>query len=328
MARMYLNRAIAKAVRLEMEKDNSIFICGEDIINKGGGLSIYMGIPEAYPDRCFDMPICESGFTHFANGTSLAGLRPVVDLMMSDFAAIAADAIINNGAKFRYCSLGVLKAPVTYVMANGGRGTYGGYGSGCNHSQSSESWFANVPGLKIVMPYYAEDAFGLMRSSIRDDDPVIFMYHEGSIGVASEVTDDNDFVIPLNKAAKIRRAGTDVTVIAIQGMVPVAEKAADQLAQEGISVELIDPRVIIPFDEEAMLKSISKTGRLVIVQEAPVRGGYGGEIAAIAAEKGFESLKAPIKRLGSLNCPMPAGYGEYYMMPHPEDVTAAVKSLM
>lgn len=327
MAKMFLNRAIAKAVKMEMEKDGSIFVCGEDIVNTGGGLSIFMGISEQFPDRCLDTPICESGFTHFANGAALAGMRPIVDIMMSDFATIAADAIINNGAKFRYCSLGVLQAPITYITANGGRGTYNGYGSGCNHSQCIESWFANVPGLKIVAPYYASDVFGLLRSSIRDNDPVLFLYHEGSLGRMSEVPDE-DYVIPLNNAAKIMHEGKDVTIVAIQGMVPVAEEAREELEKEGISVELIDPRVLIPFDETALLNSIKKTGRLVIVHEAHVRGGYGAEIAAIASEKGFASLKAPIKRLGALNCPIPAGYGEYYMMPHADDIINAVKSII
>lgn len=327
MAKMFLNKAIAKAVKMEMEKDESIFVCGEDIIATGGGLSILMGLSKQFPDRCLDMPVCESGFTHFANGAALAGMRPIVDIMMSDFAAIAADPIINNAPKFRYCSLGELQTPVTYITANGGRGCYGGYGSGCNHSQCIESWFANVPGLKIVAPYYADDVFGLLRSSIRDNDPVLFLYHEGSLGVMSEVPDE-DYVIPLNHAGKVMHEGKDVTIVAIQAMVPVAEEARIELEKEGISVELIDPRVLIPFDEATLLKSIKKTGRLVIVQEAHVRGGYGGEIAAIASEKGFDSLKAPIKRLGAVNCPIPAGYGEYYMMPHVEDIVNAIKSII
>ena len=327
MAKMYLNRAIAKAVKLEMERDESVFVCGEDIFNNGGGLSVFMGLSGEFPDRCVDMPVCEAGFSHFANGAALAGMRPIVDIMMSDFFAIAADPIINNAPKFRYCSLGKLKAPVTYVTANGGRGTYGGYGSGCNHSQCIESWFANVPGLKIAAPYYAGDVFGLLRSSIRDDDPVLFLYHEGSLGRMADVPGD-DHIIPLNNAAKVLREGTDATIVAIQAMVPVAEEAASLLQQEGISVEVIDPRVLIPFDEEAMLKSIAKTGRLVILQEGHVRGGFGGEIAAIAAQKGFDSLKAPIQRLGAMNSPIPAGYGEYHMLPHVEDVVDAVKKML
>ncbi|SBW04311.1 Transketolase central region [uncultured delta proteobacterium] len=324
---LFLNRAIAEAVRLEMERDDTIILLGEDIINKGGGLSIFLGVPEAFPGRCLDMPICESGFSHFANGAALAGLRPIVDLMFSDFGFVAGDAIVSNAAKFRFNSLGRLSVPVTFVMANGGRGTYGSVGSGSTHSQCSESWFSNVPGLKIVAPYYADDALGLMRSAIRDNDAVLFLYHEGSLGVKCPVPDVQE-PIPLARAARVRREGKDITVVAIQSMVPIVEKAAETLAAEGISVEIIDPRVLIPFDEEALLRSIAKTGRLLIVHEAPVRGGCGGEIAAIAAEKGFDSLKKPIRRIGSLNSPIPSGVAEHLMVPKMEDVINGVKSLL
>lgn len=326
MATMFLNRAIAAAVKKEMEADENIILLGEDIINKGGGLSIYLGIPEAFPDRCFDMPICESGFTHFANGAAVFGLRPVVDLMFSDFGYIAGDAIVSNAAKFRFNSMGNINVPTTYVFGNGGRGTYGSAGSGSTHSQCSENWFTNVPGLKIAVPYYADDAYGLMRSCIRDNDPTLFFYHEGSLGVKAEIADP-EALIPLNGAARIRREGTDVTILAIQSMVPVAEKAAAALEEEGISAEVIDPRVLVPFDADALIASVHKTGRLVIVHEAPVRGGFGGEVAAIAAEKCFGSLKAPIMRIGSLNSPIPSNMGEYLMMPKVEDIISTVKSI-
>lgn len=324
--KMYLNHAMAKATMAEMARDDKVILLGEDVINRGGGLSNFIGVPKEYPDQCFDMPISEMGYAHFAIGAAMAGHRPIVDLMFSDFAAVCADPIINSAPKHRFNSLGKLSVPVVFCAGNGGRATFGGVGSGCNHSQCVESWFANVPGLKIVAPYYAGDAYGLMRAAIRDNDPVLFLYHEGSLGKKAEV--DEDSFIPLNNAGKIVKEGTDVTIVAIQSMVPVAEKAAAKLEEEGVSAEIIDPRVLIPFDEETLCKSVEKTGRLVIIHEAPTRGGFGGEIAAIAAQKCFGALKAPIQRVGALNSPIASGFLETYMMPNEEKLIAAVKETL
>jgi len=326
MRQIYLNKAIAEAVMIEMKRDEKVVLMGEDIVNRGGGMSTFLGVPQAFPDRSMDMPLAESGFTHFANGAALAGYRPVVDLMFSDFSAITMDAIVNGAAKFRFNSLGKISMPITYVMANGGRGVYDGVGSGCNHSQCVESWYSNVPGLKIVAPYYPVDILGLLRASIQDNDPVIFLYPEASIGLRGEIPDE-DYVIPLNGAAKIMNEGSDVTLVAIQSMLPLAVKAVEELKKEGISVELIDPRVLIPFDEEKVINSVKKTGKLVIVHEGHKRAGYGSEIAAIMAEKCFESLKAPVKRVGALNAPIGSGYTEAYIMPHVEDIVKAVKEI-
>lgn len=326
MAKMFLNRAIAEAVRLEMERDEKVFLIGEDIINRGGGLSTFLGIPELYPDRCFDTPIAELGYSHFAIGAALAGYRPIVDLMFSDFTGVAADAIINNAPKWHFNSLGKLSVPVVFFAGNGGRGTYGSVGSGANHSQCVEAWFSNVPGLKIVAPYYSADALGLLRASIRDDDPVLYLYHEGSLGKKFEVPDD--CYIPLNNAANVLKEGSDITILAIQSMVPLAVEAAETLAQEGISAEIIDPRVLIPFDMDKLKKSLKKTGRLLIVHEAPTRGGVGGEIAARAAEECFEDLKGPVVRLGALNSPIASGFAETFMVPHAEDIVAKAKAML
>lgn len=327
MARMFLNRAIAEAVRLEMERDEKVILLGEDIINRGGGMSTFLGIPEAYPDRCYDMPICENGYAHFAVGTCLAGYRPIVDLMFSDFMGVAYDAIVNDAAKWRFNSQGKVQIPVVFFAGNGGRGTYGSVGSGVNHSQCVEAWFMNVPGLKIVAPYYAEDALGLLRASIRDNDPVLFLYHEGSLGKKSEVA-DGDVYIPLSNAAKVRKEGTDLTVVAIQSMVPIVEKAAKKLEAEGISIEIVDPRVLMPLDMDTINKSIAKTGKLLIVSEAHSRGSFASEIAARAADEAFEYLKAPVKKVGALNSPIGSGFTEYMMVPHEEDVIDAVKSML
>ena len=183
MKKIFLNRAIAAAVSEEMQRDDSVVLIGEDIINQGGGLSIYLGIADKFPGRAIDMPIAEGGYSYFGLGATLAGDRPIIDLMFSDFGTFCADAIINGAAKMAFCSQGRIKCPVVFMMANGGRGTYGNIGTGCHHSQCVESWFQIVPGLKIVAPYYAADVKGLLKASIRDDDPVLFMFHEGSVGV-------------------------------------------------------------------------------------------------------------------------------------------------
>lgn len=326
MRNLYLNRAIAEAVSKEMERDENIVLLGEDILNRGGGMSTFMGVPEAFPNRCFDMPIAESGYTHFANGAALAGLRPIVDLMFSDFAALTFDAIVNGAAKFRFNSLGEAAVPAVYIAGNGGRGTYDGVGAGCNHSQCIESWYMNVPGLKIVAPYYPSDALGLLRSCIRDNDPVLFLYHEGSLGVRESV-EDNVEPIALNNAGKIMREGTDVTIVAIQSMVPLAAKAAEELAEKGISAEVIDPRVLIPFDYDKVIASLKKTGKLIIVQEAPTRGSFAGEILRVIAETDPAMLQKPAKVLGALNSPIASGFAEAYIMPHKEDIVQAAMEL-
>ena len=327
MRDLYLNRAIAEATHKEMELDPRVILLGEDIINRGGGMSTFLGVPQDFPDRCFDMPICEAGYTHFANGAALAGLRPIVDLMFSDFASITFDAIVNGAAKFRFNSLGEVSVPAVYIAGNGGRGTYDGVGSGCNHSQCIEAWYMNVPGLKIVAPYYPSDALGLMRSSIRDNDPVLFLYHEGSLGVREKV-EDEVVPIPLNNAAKIMREGSDITIVAIQSMVPLAVKAVEELAAKGISAELIDPRVLVPFDHEKVLASVRKTGRLLIVQEAHTRGGFGSEILRLVAESCPQALKCPAKVLGALNAPIASGFAEAYIMPHNEDIVSAAEAML
>lgn len=326
MRNLYLNRAIAEGVMKEMALDEDVILVGEDLLNKGGGLSCFLGVPEKFRDRCVEMPIAEAGFAHFANGAALAGKRPVVDLMFSDFAALVFDPIANGATKHRYSSQGRVSVPTVYVAGNGGRGTYDGVGSGCNHSQCIEAWFMNIPGLKIVAPYYPSDAEGLMRSCIRDNDPVLFLYHLGSLGARERVEDEIE-PIPLNNAAKVMREGTDVTIVAIQSMVPVAVNAVDELNAQGISAELIDPRVLIPFDKEKILQSVRKTGKLVIVQEAPTRGSFAGEIVRELVQEDPSMLKKPVKVLGALNSPIPCGFAEALMMPHKEDIVAAVQAL-
>ena len=326
MPRMYLNRAIAAAVSEEMARDEKVILLGEDIINGGGGLGIYLGVPQKFPERCLDMPISEAGFSYFGVGAAVAGYRPIVDMMFSDFASICADAVSNGSAKVSFMTQGVQNCPIVFLMANGGRGTYGSFGSGCHHSQCTESWFQNVPGLKIVAPYYPADVKGLLKASIRDNDPVVFMFHEGSTGRAAEVPADDDYIIPLTNAANVIREGKDVTIVAIQSMVPVAEKAAEALAEQGIDAEVIDPRVLIPLDIDKICNSVAKTGKLIVVQEAPRRGAYGGEIVAEVCEK-MGDKHINVRRLGSVNAPIGNGCVEYFLVPKQEDIVNAAKEL-
>lgn len=325
MGRMYLNRSIAAAVAEEMERDETVILLGEDIINCGGGLGIYLGVPQKFPDRCLDMPISEAGFSYFGVGAAVGGMRPVVDMMFSDFASICADAVSNGAAKVAFMTNGQCSCPITFIMANGGRGTYGSFGSGCHHSQCTESWFQNVPGLKIVAPYYPADVKGLLKASIRDNDPVVFLFHEGSTGVSGMVP-DGEYVIPLRGAANILREGGDLTIVAIQAMVPIAIKAAEALEARGIHAEVIDPRVLIPLDIDRITASVEKTGRLLVVQEAPRRGAFGGEIVSEVAER-LNGRPIQVRRLGSKNAPIGNGCAEYFLVPKLEDVVGAAAEM-
>jgi pyruvate/2-oxoglutarate/acetoin dehydrogenase E1 component len=326
MKQMYLNRTIAEAVKEEMQRDEDVILIGEDIINRGGGMSIFMGISKEFPERCLDMPIAELGYSSFGVGASMGGLRPVVDLMFSDFATLASAAIIGGAAKYRFYSQGEVSCPVVFTMANGGKATFGGVGSGANHSQCTEAMFMNFPGLKILAPYYPEDVKGLLKAAIRDNDPVLFFYHEGSLGKRGQVPEE-EYVISINDAAKIRKEGSDVTIIAVQSMVPLADKAAEELKALGISAEVIDPRVLVPLDKKKIIASVKKTGRAIIVHEAHERGGIGAEISAVIAESCVPALKAPIIRLGAKNIPISSGYIEELILPHAEDIVKAAQKI-
>ena len=324
--KMFLNRAIAAAVSEEMARDENVVLLGEDIVNQGGGLSIYLGVHDKFPDRAIDMPIAEAGYAYFGIGAAVAGDRPIIDLMFSDFSTFCADAIINGAAKIAFCTQGRVKCPAVFMLANGGRGTYGNISSGCHHSQCVESWFQNVPGLKLVAPYYPADVKGLLKASIRDDDPVLFMFHEGSVGITGEIP-DGDYVIPLTNAAKVMTQGDDITIVAIQSMLPVALEAVKELEQDGIQAELIDPRVLIPLDKEKIVTSVRKTGRLLVVQEAPKRGSFSGEIITSVLEE-LKDTSVTVDRVCSLNCPLGNGVAEYFVVPKKDDIIRAAKRLV
>ena len=310
-----LNEALAECLR----KDPDVFVFGEDLIHAMFGVTRGL-VDEFGPERVFNTPLSESALMGAAVGASIQGMRPILEIQFADILSISFDHIVNSAAKMYYLSDGLVKCPLT-VRAPMGYGI----SLGMHHSQCVESWFANVPGLMIVAPSTPADAKGLLVSAVENDNPVIFLEHKKLYFTKGEVP-EGYYQIPLGKG-EIKREGKDVTIISYSFAMHTALQAAEALAQEGIEAEVLDPRTIRPLDVELILESVRKTGRLVIVHEAPTFGGFGGEIAALVAEKAFSSLKGPIVRVGGKESPVPFGM-ETSVVPKAEDVVAAVKQIM
>jgi acetoin:2,6-dichlorophenolindophenol oxidoreductase subunit beta len=320
MREITMAQAVIEAQTEEMEKDNNVFLIGLDVGKMGGVLGEDQGLFEKFgSNRVIDAPIGESGYAGFGLGAAMAGKRPIVEMQFADFAVLAVDPI-GNGAKQRYCSGGQFNTAMVVRAPQGA-----GLGAAATHSQCIEGWFMNFPGLKIVIPSNPYDTKGLLKTAIRDNDMVLFIEHKGMYGIKGEVPEE-EYTIPFGQA-KVVREGKDVTIIAIQAMVYQAIEAANVLKKDGIDVEIIDPRTLIPLDEEIIGKSIAKTGKVIIVHEAPKRGGVGAEISAVISEKFFESLKKPIVRIGAANCPLPFGQPEQYCLPNKTHIIKAVKEL-
>ena len=315
--------AINEALLEEMARDESVFIFGEDIaIGYGGGgmFGATRGLVEKFgPDRVIDTPLSEVAIAGAALGAAMVGLRPIAEIMFGDFLAIIMDQLVNNMAKMRWSLDGKFDVPIVI------RTSYGaGIGAGFHHSQSFESWLANVPGLKVVMPSDPADAKGLLKTAIRDNDPVVFMEHKYLYKRLKGPVPDGEYLIPLGKG-EIKRPGEDVTIIATGNMVRLALEAALALQAKGVSAEVLDPRTILPLDEELIIQSVKKTGRAVIVHEAPTFGGFGGEIAGILADKAIDYLDGPVKRVGALFTPIPNWIKmEEYYLPSVEKIVNAV----
>ena len=322
MKEMTLAEALRSALTEEMERDEKVFILGEEIGSYGGCFTVTRGMLEKFGEkRIIDSPLSESAIVGACVGAALMGMRPVGEIMFSDEITIAMDQIVNAAAKARYLHGGGASAPLVIRTAHGATGR----GVGAHHSQSLESWFAHVPGLIVVMPSTPADAKGLMKSSIRCDDPVIFFEPKMLYFVKGAVP-DGEYLVPLGKA-DIKREGTDVTVVATGAMVPRVLKAASALEQEGVSVEVVDPRTLYPLDKETILRSVEKTGRLVIVEESCKTGNFGGEVAAIVAEEAFDSLKGPIRRVAAPDTPIPANsFLETLFVPDEKRIKEAVRS--
>lgn len=320
MRQISYRSAIREALWDEMNRDPNVILLGEDI-GPGGVYGVTEGLQEKFgEERVIDMPIAETVIVGGAIGAALNGLRPVAEIMHSDFILVAMDGICNVAAKLRFASGGKASAPITI------RAPSGASGAGLHHGQSLEACFLNVPGLKLVMPSTPYDAKGLLKASIRDNDPVIFFEHKYSYEMQGEVPEE-EYTIPLGRA-DVKRLGKDVTLIALGGMVRQALEAADDLAMEGIDCEVVDPRTILPLDQKTILDSVAKTRRVVIVHEAPKTGGVGGEIAAVIAEEAFGDLKAPVMRVGAPFTPVPRRPYEEIYLPNKTKITHAVKRIM
>ena len=318
---MALREAVNLAMSEEMRKDENIFLMGEDVGIYGGDFGTSVGMLAEFGEkRVKDTPISEAAIAGAAVGAAITGLRPIVDLTFMDFITIALDAIVNNGAKNNYMFGGGLKTPVTFRVASGS-----GIGSSAQHSQSLESWLTHIPGIKVVAPGNANDAKGLLKSAIQDNNIVIFMEPKALYGKKEEVTQDPDFYIPLGKG-EIKREGTDLTIVTYGRMLERVLKAAEEVAEQGINVEVVDPRTLIPLDKELIFESVKKTGKLMLVNDAYKTGGFIGEIAAMVTEsEAFDYLDHPIVRLASEDVPVPyARVLEQAVLPDVEKIKAAI----
>lgn len=301
MREMTYAEAIREAMCEEMRRDENVIFIGEDIGLYGGAFGVSVGmIQEFGEERVRDTPISEAAIAGAAVGAAVTGLRPIAEIMFMDFCTIAMDAIVNQAAKMRYMFGGKAKVPMV-VRCPAGSGT----GAAAQHSQSLEAWFCHVPGLKVVAPSTPADAKGLLKAAIRDDNPVIFVEQKLLYRKKGLVPQDPDFIIPLGKA-DIKRTGTDVTIVTYGRMLERVLNVAEEVAKDGISVEVIDPRTLVPLDKETIIESVKKTGRAIIVNEAVKTGGYAGEIASVIVEsEAFDYLDAPIIRLAGLDVPIP-----------------------
>ncbi len=321
--RISYSQALNEALSEEMERDPSILMLGEDIAEAGGVFGVTKGLYKKFGEnRVLDTPISEQGLVGAALGASLLGVPTITEIMFGDFVTLAMDQLVNQAAKFHYMTGGRTSVPMLVRMVTGASGA-----AAAQHSQSLEAWFTQTPGLKVVTASTPYEAKGILKSAIRDPDPVMFFEHKLLYNSKGEVP-DGEYTLPLGEGT-VMREGTDVTLVAYLNMVPKALQAAKKLSREGISAEVWNPRSLVPFDREGLEKTLSKTGRLVIVHEAPRRNGFGAEIAAIAAEEFFQHLKAPICRLGGANTPIPyAPEMENLVIPGVENIIEAVRKVL
>jgi len=320
MVMMTYREAVQRALDEEMGRDANVIFFGEDVGKAGGVFKVTPGLYGKYgPVRVRDTPISENAIIGAGVGAAVMGLRPVVELMFADFAAVTLDQIINQAAKFRYMSGGQLKVPLTIRAAQGG-----GAGFASQHSQCCETWFMHSPGLKVAVPSNPADVLGLLKSAIRDDNPVVFLEHKVQYAEKGEVP-DGEHLVPFG-VASVLRSGKDVTMVATQRMVAVALAAADELAKDGITCEVIDPRTLVPLDMETILNSVKKTGRLVTVEEAPHIGGWGAEVATRVTDAGIWYLEGPVVRVTLEGAIIPFSQPlEDHVIPNKGRVVAAVR---
>jgi pyruvate dehydrogenase E1 component beta subunit len=312
--------ALNEGIREEMQRDPTVFILGEGIGQRGGSYKVTAGLLDEFgPNRIIDTPISEASFTGAGVGAAITGMRPIVEILFVDFTSLVVDQVINQAAKYKFMTGGKGKVPMVLR-------TQGGVGKGlaAQHSQSLEAIFYHIPGLKVVMPSTPYDAKGLIKSAIRDDDPVIFIEHK-LLYMNEGAVPEAEYTIELGKG-DVKREGRDATVIAWSGMIPKSLAAAEKLAQEGVDVEVVDPRTLVPLDKDMILESVRKTEHVVIAQEAVRRGGVASDIASIIQQEAFDYLDAPIEIVAGKNTPIPfSNKLEQASIPQEEDIIRAVK---
>ncbi len=323
MAVITMREALNQALREEMLRDPDVFLMGEEVAEYQGAYKVTKGLLEELgPKRVVDTPITELGFAGLGVGAAMVGLRPIIEFMTFNFSILATDQIINSAAKMLYMSGGQFKIPIVFRGPGGSA-----FQVSSQHSQALESWFAYFPGLKVVMPSTPADAKGLLKTSIRDDDPVIFIEQERMYGHKGEVPEDPEFTIPLG-LADVKREGTDATIVARSLMVPVALKAAEELEKQGISCEVIDPRTIRPLDIDTIVESVKKTNRVVVAEESHPFCGVAAEISMEIMDRAFDYLDAPVKRVSGADVPMPYAKNlEQLALPDVEQLVAAVREV-
>lgn len=312
-------QAMNEALSEEMERDENIFVIGEDV--QAGTFGASRGLVQKFgPERIMDTPLSETAVAGAAIGAAMCGFRPVADLMFGDFMFIAGNEIINNAAKWHFIHGGKVDLPLVILACIGG-----GARVGPEHSQSPESVFWHTSGLKVVIPADPYSAKGLLKMAIRDNNPVIFFYHKRLLGLKGDVPEE-EYTVPFG-VADIKREGTDVTVVAVSNMVQLSLQVAEEL-KEKVSVEVVDPRTLEPFDIDTIVESVRKTGRVVIVDEDAKRCGVTAEIGMQIMERAFDSLDAPIERVASADLPIAGGYMEQYIIPQPMDIVVAIEKVM
>jgi len=322
MREITFSQALREALIEEMDRDPNIILLGEDIGVYGGVFKVTDGLLDRFgPDRVWETPISEAGFIGAAVGLAMTGKHPMAELMFVDFAWVASDQIFNQAAKMRYMSGGRVKVPLVIRTQQGG-----GRGNAAQHSQSMETIFTHIPGLKIVIPSTPYDAKGLLKSAFREENPVVFIEHKLLYGTKGPVP-EAEYTIPLGRA-DIKRAGEDVTLVSLSRTVLHSLEAAERVAKEGISVEVIDLRGTVPLDIDPVLESVRKTGRLVVAHESHRRLGIGAEITALVQEHAFDYLDAPIERVGAMDIPIPYSQPlEEVALPGPDHIAEAVKKI-
>jgi pyruvate/2-oxoglutarate/acetoin dehydrogenase E1 component len=315
---LQFREALNEALHEEMARDASVCVLGEDVGHYGGPFQVTRGLFEKYGEkRVRDTPISEAGFVGIAVGAAMTGLRPVAELLYIDFSTLAMDQIINQAAKARYMFGGKARVPLV-IRTQGG----GGRGNAAQHSQSLEMWYVHAPGLIVIQPATPHDAKGLLKSAIRNDNPVIFIEHKLLYNTSGPVPDE-EYVIPIG-VADVKRSGEDVTIVATSRMVLFALEAADELARRGIEAEVIDPRTLKPLDADTIIRSVEKTGRLVVVNEGHRTGGFTAEVTARVQREAFDWLDAPIMQVATEDVPLPYnGRLELEAIPNPQDIIDA-----